>query len=439
MLKKIVFFALFCLVLTVIIAYSRGYRIKIGQNELTSNGLVAVTSNPKSAKIFIDGVLKGVTDTTVYLQPGKYSFTVIKDGYFPWKKTIIVKGEIVHSIDATLYPINSSLNPLTNIGVIKSIKFGAGEHKALIFSKKYSADEDLVDIIEPSPSQEKKDGLFVFDPNVRAVTIFSSLTSIAEYSAFPVDIDPESIYVIFSPNYEQLILFNLAGNVSDVAIGGFGLGQRSEFEPNIVYPSEYSSAFLLSVNSYNPSPLDITDSAPALIEAWSNQRKKNLDSFLSGYKTELGDFLASSSILLDVSQDKNRIMYQATSEAKLVQILKKPLIGSNQTQEVRDTQIDNIYVYDVKEDRNYLVFTTERIENDEIGNLSFHPNSKNIIYRVVNNLAVADYDGTNEQKIYSGPFAKDFLEISNDGRLIILTTLNPAQNASRDLYAIGIR
>lgn len=437
MIKKIVFFALFALVLVVIISYSRGYRIKIGQNELTSNGLVAATSNPKSAKIFIDGVLKGVTDTTVYLQPGTYSFAIVKDGYFPWKKTISVKGEIVHSIDATLYPINSSLNPLTNIGVIKAIKFGAGEHKALVFSEAHSSSDDsLVGFTEQSPSQEKKDGLFVFDPNVRAVTIFSSLTSIAEYSTFPVEINPENVYVVFSPNYEQLILFNLD---AEEKTSVHELEQKSEFEPNIVYPENYTSAFLLSVNSYNSSPLDITDSAPALIDAWSGQRKKNLDSLVSSYKKELGDFLASSSIILDVSQDKNRIMYQATSEAKLTQILKKPLIGANQTQEVRDIQIDNIYVYDVKEDRNYLVFAKDRLINDEIGNISFHPNSKNIVYRLANNLAIADYDAINEQKIYSGPFAKDFLEISNDGRLIILTTLNPTQNSSGDLYAIGIR
>ena len=438
MIKKFVILPVFAVILVAIIAYSRGYRVNIWKNEVTSNGLVAVTSSPKGAKIFIDGDLKGVTDTTVYLQPGTYNFTIIKDGYFTWKKIITVKGEIVHSVDATLYPINSSLNPLTNIGVVRSIKFGIGEQKALIFSKKNAPGEEEEQFIEPTSAQEKKDGLFVFDPNVRAVTLFSSLTSLAEYDAFPVDLDPSSVAVVFSPNYDQAILFSMSEEQYKAWNNERGV-LRTEFLPQSSYPNDYSSAFLISLNTYNTEPLDVTDSAPILIDAWTQKKVANLDALLSGYKKTLANFLKSNTVLIDISQDKNRIMYVATAEAKLSKILKKPLIGSNQTQDIRETKPQALYVYDIKEDKNYQVFDDYQKDIKELNMIFLHPNSKNIVYGVEDGISISDYDGINEQRLYSGPFNKNFLAISNDGRLIILTSLNISQNTAGDLYAIGIR
>lgn len=437
MLKKFVLIIIFAFVLALIIAYSRGYRVNIWQNEVTSNGLVAVTSSPKGAKIFIDGNLKGVTDTTVYLQPGTYDFTIIKDGYFSWKKTVTVQGEIVHSVDATLYPINSSLNPLTNIGVVRSIKFGAGEQKALIFSKKIAETSQDIPFAEPTSAEEKKDGLFVFDPNVRAVTLFSSLTSIAEYGVFPVDINPDRVWVVFSPNYEQAVLFNM----TDIEYNEWNQEKPigTEFSPSSSYPKTYSSAFLISLNTYNLSPLDVTGSAPTLIDAWTQKKVANLDALLSGYKKNLAEFLKLNTVLVDMSQDKNRIMYVATAEAKLSKILKNPLIGSNQTPDIRSTTIHALYVYDIKEDRNYQIFEDYKKAVNDLGMIFLHPNSKNVVFGDENGISISDFDGINEQRLYSGPFNKNFLAISNDGRLIILTSLNTSHNAAGDLYAIGIR
>ncbi|MFO0703378.1 MAG: PEGA domain-containing protein [Patescibacteria group bacterium] len=438
MLRRIIYTTIFVAALGATIAYSRGYRINILQNEVTSNGLVAATSTPKSAKIYIDGVLKGVTDTTLYLQPGTYTFNITKDGYFPWTKTITVKGEIVHSIDAILYPTNSSLTPLTNIGIMKAIRFGVGEQKALIFSKKMiQKDPTSTPTPTGSSNDEPKDGLFVFDPNVRAVTLFSSLISIADYSSFPVEINPDNVEVIFSPNFEQAIIINMdEGQFAD-----WNKIKRlsSDFSPDGSYPQSYTSAYLISLSNNNPSPLDVTDSAPTLLNAWTQKKLTNLNSLLSAYKKPLNHYFAENTVLLDFSQDKNRVLYIATAEASLQKILKEPLIGSNQTTDVREVKPNNLYVYDIKEDRNYRIFDEKELTTHDSKQIFFHPNSKNIVFKNSDSIAIADYDAKNIQNLYSGPFNKDFLAISNDGRLIILTNLNPTQNTYGDLYAIGIK
>ena len=51
---------------------------------------------------------------------------------------------------------------------------------------------------------------------------------------------------------------------------------------------------------------------------------------------------------------------------------------------------------------------------------------------------IADFDGLNKQKVYSGPFDTLFFAMVSDGRLLILTNLNPELNVYGDLYAIGI-
>ena len=423
---------LFVAILLGIILYARGYRINIGQNELTSNGLVAVTSSPKSAKIFINNELRGVTDTTVYLHPGTYTFTIVKEGYFPWFKTATIQGEVVYSIDATLYPINSSLSPLTNIGVARAIRFGVAEQKALIFSKRSDPMTTITPLLEPTNSQTRKDGLFVFDPNNRAASFFSSLSSIAEYAILPPTLEPDNIRVIFSPNYDQVLLFMMPAD-SEAQVS------QPELATQLEVPESYEAAYLLSLNEYNNTPLDVTASAATLVEAWSAKKALNLQAILSGYKKPLATFLKENTEILDITQDKNRIMYTATSSATLNPVLTSPLIGTNQTPEKRSVEPQNIYVYDVKEDKNYLLFSSSSESPLVANSLFFHPNAKNIIYAQNDFITLADFDGINPQKLYSGPFNNQFLAIANDGRLIVLTNLNPAQYSTGDLYAVGIR
>src|SRR3990167_2045470 len=113
----IVFIAL----LGLIISYARGYRIDFKKQSLTPTGIISISAFPKAAKEYINGKLKGITDINLTLPPGSYEIEVKKDGYTSWKKSVRLKGELVLTIDALLYPLNSSLSPLTNLSVIKAV------------------------------------------------------------------------------------------------------------------------------------------------------------------------------------------------------------------------------------------------------------------------------------------------------------------------------
>src|SRR3989344_5322587 len=79
------------------IFYARGYRLspENGKTFVAGTGLLVATSTPDGAKVLVNGKLLTATNNTINLPPGSYNVKIAKDGYFPWKKEIIVEKEIV--------------------------------------------------------------------------------------------------------------------------------------------------------------------------------------------------------------------------------------------------------------------------------------------------------------------------------------------------------
>ena len=55
------------------------------------------------------------------------------------------------------------------------------------------------------------------------------------------------------------------------------------------------------------------------------------------------------------------------------------------------------------------------------------------------NITVVQYDGTNAQSVYSGPYETAFFGLNSDWKLLILANLNPSNNRYGDIYEVGIR
>ena len=81
---KLIIFLLLSLVIFFVIAYARGYRFDFKDKKISSTGILAISSSPKAAKVFINKHLKGVTDLNVTLHPGNYDIEIIKDGYISY-------------------------------------------------------------------------------------------------------------------------------------------------------------------------------------------------------------------------------------------------------------------------------------------------------------------------------------------------------------------
>ena len=57
-----------------------------------------VFSDPKDAKIIIDGQFYGNTNRTIYLQKGTYGIQIKKEGYLDHLDKIVIPNEKIHSV-----------------------------------------------------------------------------------------------------------------------------------------------------------------------------------------------------------------------------------------------------------------------------------------------------------------------------------------------------
>src|ERR1700691_320290 len=114
--KKQIFISLSILLLIIIttilvIMYGKGYRVFVqhGTPTISNTGILNLSSDPTGAQVFIDGHLTTATNNSLNLTPDKYSVTIVKDGYLPWKKDFEIQREVVSNANATLYPQAPSL------------------------------------------------------------------------------------------------------------------------------------------------------------------------------------------------------------------------------------------------------------------------------------------------------------------------------------------
>lgn len=380
-----------------VVAYARGYRFSFKQKSFTSTGIIAATSQPKAAKVYINGELKGVTDNTFILPPDTYKIEIKKDGYVDWKKTLVLKGELVVSADATLFPLNASLTPLTNLGLTKVVTIDKTE-RSLLFSQN---------------GIEEKDGIYLFDQNKRPFSFFPPLKLLVLKKNLPLDVDFKKTAITFSPDFKQAIVdFELENS-------------------NISY--------LISLDEENLQLFDVTNSKESLISAWDEENKKEAIKIMEIFPNEVRKIASDSFSVVSFSPDKTKLLYKAKKTVDLPLFIIPPLIATNQEKEDRSLIEGELYVYDKKEDKNFKVKGV-KTANDQIDSIvMWYIDSRHFIINDREHLSVVEYDNTNKQIVYSGPYLSDYFDVASDGRLLILANFNPQTNKYPDIYAVGIR
>lgn len=382
---RILFFVAFVSILVGVIAYARGYRFDIKKRLVRSTGIISATSIPKAAKIYVNGELKGVTDTNLTFPPGNYLVEIKKEGYTSWNKKINLKGELVINIDPVLFPINPSLSPLSNLGIIKAVPTDDGDKIVIVASG----------------------SAYLFDAGKKTLPFFPPLNKIVDLSQFSNIIDVKDVRIIFSPDQKQAIF---------------------EFEQN---------SYLLSLEENNPDPLEITLSKETLIQAWQNEKNKNNIKILETFPKDFDKIASSSFDIISFSPNETKVLYKAKKNVELPLMIKPPLVSTNQTPEARSVIKDKVYVYDRKEDKNLLLSNNQSlIKNNQV---KWYFDSRHFVVEEEKKISIIDYDDTNKQTIYSGPFESSFLNTTNDGKIVLLINLNSQMNELPDLYLVGIR
>ena len=392
----IVLFLLAGTIVTVLLGRGYGLNLNGSGPILSGTGLLVATSSPDGAQVIINGHLTTATDNTINLPPGDYNVKIFKEGYFPWEKEITVKKEVVSKADALLFPTAPQLASITNVGVLNPV-----------------IDPSLTKIAYTVASQSAvKNGIYVLDMSVRPILTLQNASS-------QITQDVTNTFSLstftWSPDSAQIIA--------------------------TITKQETSTKYLLATNTLNQSPQDVTETIASVNNTWQNIKTDKDTAQLNSLPKKLKTVVASDFDILQWSSDETKILYQASQSATIPLIINPALIGTDSTPQIRDIRKGEVYVYDTKEDRNYLILSSLPIGQFNNGELPvmWYPDSKHLVYVHDGRIDMMEYDAQNQTTVYAGPFVDDYVFPWPDAtKLVILTNLgNP--NIAPNLYTIGLK
>lgn len=395
--KRLVISTILILILILIgtgigIFYARGYRFDLENPQaiLQGTGLLVLTSKPDGARVYIDDHLTTATNNTINLQPGTYQVRIEEDGYFPWKKTIEIKKEAVSSANATLFPIAPRLESITTTGALNPVLDGTGSLIAYTVS---SASAD-------------KNGIYSINMSTPAILPLgggaNQITNdvLARFSTSTLS---------FSPDGTELIA-SVSGTLNP-------------------------TAYLLSARSFNSNPKNITTTLNQTLSEWQLQQETKDQKLIESLPRKIRTVAKSYFGNPILSPEEDKILYTASASATLPILISPRLPGTNSTPETRSIEKGNTYVYDMKEDRNYLIAKM----GNTVEKYLWHPDSGHLIFVDKSNINVMEYDGQNLTTVYAGPFVNGYVfPWPNGSSLVVLTNLN-IPGAPYNLYRISLR
>ncbi|HEX6977335.1 MAG TPA: PEGA domain-containing protein [Patescibacteria group bacterium] len=362
--------------------YARGYRFD-QTLKLNPSGLFVANSDPTGAQVFVNGELKTATNATINLAPGTYDVTLKKEGYLAWSKRMIIEKEIVTQIDVHLFRSASSLSAVTFSGA---------------FNPQVSPDLSKVAYGVPTTADNAdRNGLWVletinlplgFNRDPRRIT----------------DGDLTGATWKWSPDSREILLTTKAG------------------------------VFLLDASTFTSQNqrVNIASSVSKTISDWNKKEEDKLTSLLGRLPDELDSVFARKAKDVVFSPDENKFLYTASDSANIPEGLIKALPGSSNQKETRDIKKDHMYVFDIKEDRNFEVADSSQI-------IYWYPSSANLVVPQKDQVIIMDYDGTNKQTVWGGSYiSPNAFPTPATNRILILTNLGAQQSVS-NLYSLNLK
>jgi len=363
------------------ILYAKGYRFSKdidGRNVVSGTGLLVFNSVPDGARAFINGELATATDDTINLKPGKYGVRIEKDGYFPWEKEVEITKERVTETNALLFPKAPQLENLTSSGVNNPTV--DKERKILAYTVS-SASADL-------------NGVYVASLNRGFLSLGDGHKQIASN-----------------------LIDNFSGAKLEVSPDGAEVFATIESQSTGI-----DRVYLLKTNEFNPSPLLVTNNVERIRETWKTDEERLRNDKIRSLPKAARAMITTYFKDPLFSPEKDKIFYIASSSAELPLVIKPRIPSTNSTPEVRNISEGDVYVYNIKDDRNYLV--RAKSEN-AFPEYIWHPDSRHLFYVEGKRINTVEYDGHNITTVYAGPFLNDFVTPWLDGSgIVILTSFN---------------
>jgi len=386
--RLIIFFSTIILISAVaflVIKIAQGYRPDLSARTLRPTGLLVATSVPDGAQLWLDGKLKSATNTTLNLPPDKYTVEIKKDGFSSWKKELIIKKELVAKTDAYLFPTYPDLKALTFTGAANPLLSPDGEKVAFTVRD----------------ASVGKNGVWVLDLTDRPLSLARGPRQIVKSA--PKGRDFSQGEYRWSPDSKQLLVTLKGEN------------------------------FLLDTDRLNPDTklIDISQNLSTIEESWQQEEQLRQEAQFSKLPAKLLEVIKGKVEGIEFSPDESKILYIATASATIPEKIIPPLPAPNTQPEERNLQPGKIYVYDLKEDKNFL-----------IGNfppkVGWFPTSKHLFLVQKGKISISEYDNTNRVDVYSGPFENSFaFPFPSGNKILILASIG--KDTPPNLYAISLR
>lgn len=389
--------------------FARGYRFDTKNFGIRPSGILVATSVPQGAQILINGELESATNTTLYLPPNSYDIEIKKESLLSWKKRVTIKKEEVTKVDALLFPAAPSLSALTSTGVTKPVLSPDGTKIA------YGVPGD-------KSAKEQKTGIWVMELSDLPIGFSREPKQITDAS-------PENAAWNFSPDSREILFTTPGGN------------------------------FIISSGSLTPQNQLINLPADKLkteLDRWQKEEDKKLQNRLEKLPDQMQNILGRKARVLEFSPDENKVLYTASGSAQIPENLISPLPGSSTQRQERGIKEGKTYVYDIKEDKNFLV--DEDSKDLATGHwslvtghsspalpagrrrLAWFPTSNHLVLAEPDKITIMDYDGTNRQVVWATPYEAPYVIPSpNTQQLLILTSLGAGNGNASNLYALRLR
>jgi hypothetical protein len=370
--------------------FARGYRLDTDNGfKLKVTGLLSATSKPKSASVYVNNVLTTATDDTLNLTPGKYQIKINKDGYLPWEKNILIQPEFVYQVDAQLLRSSFELKPITQNKIVNPVV--SPDSTKIIYA------------IASSSATNKENGLYLLELTELPLLMSKNTQRLLSLNLPYLDWSKYSFE--FSPNSKQVLA-------------------TSKTSPNV-----YLFSLDQPLNSKNL--FDVSSKLSQIKEDWQKSKDQILQNKLEKLPIELKSFISTTSATLSFNSTDDKIVYQASESAQLNQYITPPPTQSTQAQQ-RSLQKNSYYVYDLKDDTNFL------IGDSSISQISWIPYSDDLLYVKNKDICFIEYDNTNYHKLYSGFLPPKAVLSTPDGyRLIISVTTS--KDTPENLYSVTIK
>lgn len=365
--------------------YAKGYRLNLQKGiSFQSTGILSATSKPKASSVYINDHLVTATDDTINLSPGEYEIKILKDGYTPWQKKIILKKETVFQTDAHLFRTVPDIRSITLSGAINPT---------------VSLDNSKIIYAVASASASKNNGLYQYDLTDNLLPL--SKNQPKQIATNFHNLDWSKFEFQFSPDNKEIIATSPINHISYLI----------NLEEPIVYQKLQ----------------DITLNKNIILETWktteSAQIQENFKKLPAVFKTIISTDSAKNILF---SNENDKVLYLANSDYQLENNL-IPLPPNQSTQkQQRQLKKDIYYVYCLKEDTNYEIGPKSNVINP-----LWLAGSNNIIYIDKNKIDIIEYDGTNKNTLFNNKFQSNFVTAKSDGSEIIIVDNN--------LYALNIR